>query len=82
MWTASDMRHWKEVTRITCDTDCYYCIIKLSCSPLVYDICATVLNHLTCLFSGFYIVFLFYYCEDNSGCINSAYGDMRYQVYI
>jgi len=54
----------------------------LSCSPLIYDICATVLNHLTCLFSSFHTVSLFCYCEGSSDYINSAYGDLRYMVYI
>ena len=76
------MVYWKEVARITGDIDCYYYIIKLSYSPLVYDTCATVLNHLTCLFLDFYNVFLFCYYEDNSSSINSVYGDMRYMVYI
>ena len=44
---SSGMGHWKEVTRITGDTDYYYCIIKLSGSPLLYDIYATMLNNLT-----------------------------------
>jgi len=41
------------------DTDYYYYIIKLSGLPLVYDICVTVLSHLTCLFSDFHNAFLF-----------------------
>jgi len=76
------MRHLKEVTRITSDIDYYYCIIKLSSWPLVYDIYATMLNHLTCLFLGFHTVFLFCYCEGNLNCMHLAYGDMRYLWYI
>ena len=30
----------------------------------------------------FTLFFLFCYCEGNLGCINSAYGDVRYMVYI
>ena len=54
----------------------------LSYSPLTYDICATVLNHLTCLFSSFHPVSSLCCCEGNLGCINSAYDDLRYVVYI
>ena len=65
------------------DTDCYYCIIKLSRLPFVYDICATVLSQLTCLFLGFHTAFLFLLLyKDNSGCMNSAYGDMGFKVYL
>jgi len=60
---------------------CYYCIIKLSDSPLQYDIYAIVLNHLTYLFMRIYTAFLLCYCEGNSGHINSGYSDMRYTVY-
>ena len=56
---TSGMGNWKEVIIITGDTDYYYCIIKLSGLPLVYDICATVLSHLTCLFSRFHTAFLY-----------------------
>jgi len=52
---------------ITGDTDCYYYIIKLFGSLLVYDICATMLNHLTCLFSGIHLLSYFYYYKGNSG---------------
>jgi len=54
----------------------------LSCSPLTYDICATLLNHFTCLFMGFHIVSLFSYCESNSDYMNSDYCDVRCWVYI
>ena len=67
---------------ITGDTDCYYFIIKLSGLPLVYDICATALSHLTYLFSGFQLLSYFCYSEGISGCINSVYGDMRFKVYL
>jgi len=54
----------------------------LPCSPLTYDIYATVLNHMTCLFSGFHTASLFCSCEGDLGCINSTYCDLRYMVYI
>jgi len=57
--TTSDMGYWLETIIITGDTSCYYYIIKLSGFPLVYNICATVLSHLTCLFSDFHTAFLF-----------------------
>ena len=51
--TASGMRHWEGMIKIICDTDCYYCIIKVYCSPLAwYDVCASVLNLLICLHPG------------------------------
>ena len=54
----------------------------LSCLPLTYDICATLLNHLTCLFFGFSYHFLFCYCEGNLGYMNSDYYDVRCRVFI
>jgi len=38
------MGHWKEMIRITCDTDSYYCTIKLSYPLPVYDLCDTIIT--------------------------------------
>jgi len=72
VWTASGMGQWKEMIRITCDTDCYYCTIKLSSPLLVYDFCDAVIipDILILLHWG------------NSSCICSGYGDIGYVVYI
>jgi len=43
--TANGIGYWKGVIKITCDTDCYYCIIIFYCSPLAwYYFCATVIK--------------------------------------
>ena len=76
------MGYWLEMIIITGDTSCYYCIIMLSGLPLLYDICVTVLSHLTSLFLGFQLLSYFCYYKDNLGCMNSAYGDMRFKVYL
>ena len=64
------------------DTDCYYCINKLSGLPLVHNICATVLSTWLVYFRVFILLFYFCYSEGISSCINSAYGDMRFKVYL
>jgi len=41
IWATSYMGHWKKIIKIikiTGDTDYYYCMIKLSCLPLIYYI--------------------------------------------
>jgi len=58
--------------RITSDTDDYYCIIKLSYPPLLYDFCVTV------TIPDILILLLW----GNSSCMDSGYGDMRYMIYI
>ena len=45
IWTASGMRYWKGMIKITDNIDYYYCIIKVPCSLLAwYYLCATVIN--------------------------------------
>ena len=39
------MGHWKEMIKITGDTDYYYCTIKLSYLLPVYDFRDTVIIH-------------------------------------
>jgi len=56
VWTTSDMRHWKEVIKITDDTDYYYCIIKVHCLPLAwYYFCVSVIKFLIFFFIGLYL---------------------------
>jgi len=43
VWTASGMGYWKEMIRITGDTNCYYYTIKLSYPTPIYDLCDTVI---------------------------------------
>ena len=38
------MGYWMEMIKITGDTNCYYCMIKLSCQSLVYYFCDTIIT--------------------------------------
>ena len=58
--------------RITCDSDCYYCTIKLSYSLHLYDF------HDTVIIPDIFVLWHW----GNSSCLNSDYGDIRHIVYI
>jgi len=34
VWAANDIGYWKGMIKITGDTDYYYCISKVHCSPI------------------------------------------------
>ena len=43
IWIASGMGCWMRLTKISSDTDCYYCINKVQCSIHVYYYCLFIL---------------------------------------
>jgi len=59
VWTDSSMGHWKRLIKIPGGTDCYYCIIIMTCLIHVYYclvVLVTVPDHLSAIMLYVYCV--------------------------
>ena len=72
VWTASGIWHWKRLTKISGDTDCYYCINHMTCSTHVYYCPFTISDMLFTIMSPVYLVML-------SDIRYTPYGNMRFR---